>query len=250
MGGSKEEQYTIHTLQGIRSAAILLLMISHSNLIQNRNRANAGKGIKYMDDKTGKKMYIRKLHKTDAKFMLEWMRDENVTAGLKKKFYLKTLEDCIEFIENSYKDDNCLHLAVADEGDIYMGTVSLKNIDKEKYCAEFAIAMRSCAMGKGFSEYGMREIFNIGWEELGLNMIYWNVLKMNRRAVRFYEKMCLGRRSADFEISRGGGVYGRTRGIPHLVCRISGKKDITTDCYLNPAIHMIWFHTGRCSHES
>lgn len=171
---------------------------------QRMDPANGGKEIKYMDDKTDKKMYLRKLHKKDAKFMLEWMHDENVTSGLKKKFHLKTLEDCIGFIENSYKDDNSLHFAIADEGDIYMGTVSLKNIDREKRCAEFAIAMRSCAMGKGFSEYGMREIFRIGWEELGLNMIYWNVLKTNRRAIRFYEKMYLGSQSEDFGVSRRG----------------------------------------------
>lgn len=133
-------------------------------------------------------MKLRKLHKKDAPYMLEWMQDEDLTAGLQKKFHSKTLADCLKFIEGSYVSDRCLHLAVVDGDDTYMGTVSLKNINREKCCAEFAIAMRGCAIGKGFSQYGMKELFRIGWEKIGLNMIYWNVLKTNHRAVRFYDK--------------------------------------------------------------
>lgn len=43
-------------------------------------------------------------------------------------------------------------------------------------------------MGKGFSAYGMQEIIRIGFEELGLNLIYWYVAQENSRAIRFYDK--------------------------------------------------------------
>ena len=79
-------------------------------------------------------------------------------------------------------------MAVVDDSDEYMGTVSLKHINKELKMAEFAITVRKCAMGQGYSGYGMKEIIRIGLEELGLDSVIWCVSKVNERAVRFYDK--------------------------------------------------------------
>lgn len=134
----------------------------------------------------GKNMKLRRLEKKDASFMLEWMHDTNVTVGFQKNFGQKTLADCEEFIEAAQNSENDLHLAAVDDNDEYMGTVSLKNIRNKS--AEFAITFRSCAMGKGFSQIAMAEIIRRGFEELGLEKIYWCVLKDNARAIRFYDK--------------------------------------------------------------
>lgn len=131
-------------------------------------------------------MNLRKLDMKDAPFMLEWMHDPNVTIGLQKKFGEKTLADCEEFISSANQKSVDVHMAVTDDNDEYMGTVSLKNISNGS--AEFAIAVRSCAMGRGFSKFAMAEIIRIGLEELGLKKIYWYVLKDNLRAIRFYDK--------------------------------------------------------------
>lgn len=121
--------------------------------------------------------------------MHEWMQDVSVVKNLRQNFASKTIEECEAFIEVAAADDKNLHLAVVSEEDEYMGTVSLKNIDnKEKY-AEFAITVRSAAMGKGYFKFAMKEIFRLGFEELGLEKIYWDVSVENKRAVRFYEKM-------------------------------------------------------------
>ncbi len=133
-------------------------------------------------------MKLRKLDKKDAELMLEWMHDDNVVAKLGTNFKEKTIDDCIGFIESSWDTTNDLHLAVVDENDTYMGTVSLKHIDKEKKEAEFAITVRAQAMGKGYSKYAMEEILNIALGELGLQNVYWCVSKENARAVRFYDK--------------------------------------------------------------
>ncbi len=133
-------------------------------------------------------MRLRKLCLKDASFMYEWMQDKNVTRGLQPKFAGMTEDDCRAFIEKSLKEDKEKHLAIVNDEDEYMGTVSLKNIDRECGEAEFAIAVRSKAMGKGFSSFAMKEILRIGLVEMGLDRIYWYVLKENQRAVRFYEK--------------------------------------------------------------
>ncbi len=131
-------------------------------------------------------MRLRKLKPEDASLMLEWMHDQEVVAYMKTNFKEKTISDCEKFIISSQNDKNNLHMAVVDKNDVYMGTVSLKNIIDGT--AEFAITVRACAFGKGYSRYAMAEIIRIGFEEKGLSQIYWYVSSENKRAIRFYEK--------------------------------------------------------------
>ena len=133
-------------------------------------------------------MKLRKLELKDAPLMLEWMHDESVVAKLAANFAAKTIDDCRNFIAASQNDGKDLHLAIVDEDDTYMGTVSLKHIDRTAGTAEFAITVRAAAMGKGFSHFGMDSILKMGIEELGLSAIYWCVSPKNQRAVRFYDK--------------------------------------------------------------
>ena len=120
--------------------------------------------------------------------MLEWMHDDDVVKNLQANFKAKTLADCEAFILACADTSQNLHLAIVDDNDEYMGTVSLKHIRKDCKDGEFAITIRACAMGKGLSAYGMREIIRVGLEELGLDCVYWCVSPDNARAVRFYDK--------------------------------------------------------------
>ncbi len=131
-------------------------------------------------------MRLRKLELKDAPLMLEWMHDSDVVKNLQADFAHKTLSDCKNFIRVSQMDSKNLHRAVVDDGDMYMGTVSLKNVGNGT--AEFAITIRKVAMGKGFSKYAMSEILQIGFEELNLKSVYWCVSPENKRAVKFYDK--------------------------------------------------------------
>lgn len=131
-------------------------------------------------------MRLRSLELKDAELMLEWMHDDTVVHYLQTNFVDKTIHDCQKFIDNSTKSDNDIHMAVVDDNDVYMGTVSLKNINSEN--AEFAITIRACAMGKGYSRYSMERIIEKGFDELNLKEIYWCVSPENKRAVNFYEK--------------------------------------------------------------
>ncbi|MBR2309283.1 MAG: GNAT family N-acetyltransferase [Oscillospiraceae bacterium] len=132
-------------------------------------------------------MQLRKLTLKDAPLMLEWMHDPSVVADLQTNFAAKTLADCQNFIRSCADPSENLHLAITDENDEYMGTVSLKHI-RPGIDGEFAITVRACAMGKGFSAFGMKEILSLGLQQLGLQKIYWCVSPDNQRAVRFYDK--------------------------------------------------------------
>ena len=67
-----------------------------------------------------------------------------------------------------------------------MGTVSLRDI--ENGSAEFAITVRTKAMSRGYSWFGMEAILKKAFEELNLDCVYWCVSRKNTRAVRFYDK--------------------------------------------------------------
>ena len=131
-------------------------------------------------------MLLRNLQTKDAPLMLEWMHDPDVVGHLAANFAQKSLDDCNRFIAWANETQEDLHLAIADEKDEYMGTVSLKHIHDGT--AEFAITIRKCAMGKGYSAFGMAAILKKGLQELGLHAIYWCVSQRNLRAVRFYDK--------------------------------------------------------------
>ena len=132
------------------------------------------------------KMNLRKLQIEDAPYMLEWMHDDTVVHDLRADFANKTEEDCIRFIAKAQNETENIHLAVADETDEYMGTVSLKHIRQNT--AEFAVALRSCAMGKGCAFFAMREIMEYGYRTRGIDTVYWCVDPRNHRAIHFYEK--------------------------------------------------------------
>lgn len=140
-------------------------------------------------------MNLRRLEQRDAPLMLEWMHDFDVIEYMQTDFAHKTIEDCEHFIEESQSDKDNLNLAVVDDHNEYMGTVSLKNVSHGK--AEFAITMRKSAMGKGFSKFGMAAILQAAFKEYKLKQVYWCVAPENQRAIRFYDKN--GYERTDFE---------------------------------------------------
>lgn len=130
-------------------------------------------------------MYLRELKIEDAELMLEWMHDKSVVCNMRTDFSTKTIHDVYDFINNSISEKN-IHLAISSDDDEYMGTVSLRDIDNG--IAEFAIAVRSSAMGHGYAWFGMEAMLEKAFNEFNLNNVYWCVSKNNARAVRFYEK--------------------------------------------------------------
>lgn len=135
-----------------------------------------------------KEFKLRLLEEKDSINMLEWMHDDNVTKNLKNNFREKKITDCLNFIVNSKKDKNNINLAITNNIDEYLGTVSLKNIDYINKNAEFAITIRKKAMGTGCAIFAMKEIIKRAFYDYNLKNIYWYVDKANIRAIKFYEK--------------------------------------------------------------
>ncbi len=139
-------------------------------------------------------MRLRDLQQKDAAPMLQWMHDPFVVEKLQTDFAKKTMEDCMNFIANS-RDEKNVHLAIVNEDDAYLGTVSLKHITGD--AAEFAITIGRAAMGTGCAIWAMHEILQMGFEQYSLQRIYWCVAKDNKRALRFYDKNVFPRVEAE-----------------------------------------------------
>ena len=131
---------------------------------------------------------LRTLKEKDAPLMLEWMHDKSVTENLGADFSSKTQEDARLFIQEAADTNESLHLACVNEQDEYLGTVSLKHIDRKNRRAEYAICFRSAAHGSGASMYATRGILRIAFEELELEKVYLYLYDCNGRANRFYQK--------------------------------------------------------------
>lgn len=134
-------------------------------------------------------MRLRKLMEKDATLILDWMRDPAVNRYFRFDPEKADLESICRFIEDAQATDENLHLACVDDGDAYLGTVSLKEISAEHLHAEYAISFGQAAQGIGAARFATLEILRIGFEERGLERIFLNVLADNVRACRFYEKM-------------------------------------------------------------
>lgn len=132
-------------------------------------------------------MKIRFLNEKDSEFMLEWMQDKNVNEFFEVDFSKKNIDDVKKFILNSNTDEN-KNFAIADDNDEYLGTISLKNINYKNYNAEYAISIRSCAMGKGISKKATDLLLDYAFNELKLKRVYLCVASDNIRAIKFYKK--------------------------------------------------------------
>lgn len=133
-------------------------------------------------------MILRTLQEKDNLFMLEWMKDSRVNCFFRFNSDEVSIQSVNEFINNSLKDKSNYNFAIVDENDIYQGTISLKNIDADSNTAEYAIALRYDAQGKGVGMFATKEILKYAFQTLNLNRVYLNVLGDNVNAIRLYEK--------------------------------------------------------------
>lgn len=136
---------------------------------------------------------LRELQEKDAEKMLEWMHDPESQKGFQKNMMGMTLEQAVFFCRQASQDATKehrqnMHLAVVDNRDEYLGTISLKNINRECRTAEMAVSMRKKARGFGIAMQAAGLLLHKAFVEMGLHRIYLTVLANNVVAIKFYEK--------------------------------------------------------------
>lgn len=134
-------------------------------------------------------MQLRKLMNKDVNNILEWMKDEEIVQFFRFEASDINKDIVLKFINKANLNDDSYHFAIVDENDEYMGTVSLKNIDNINKNAEYAIALRKKAIGKGYAYFAGNEILKIAFEELELERVYLNILSKNIKSIAYCEKL-------------------------------------------------------------
>ncbi len=130
---------------------------------------------------------LRRLEKKDVPFILEWMKDDELNQFFRFNAKIITKQTVSEFVENSFSDSS-KNYAVTLDDDEYLGTISLKEINQKDKNAEYAVALRKKAIGKGVGKTATLEVLRVAFEELKLNKVYLNVYADNVRAAKLYEK--------------------------------------------------------------
>ncbi len=133
-------------------------------------------------------MHLRKLLPQDRERMLAWMKNPKMFRFFRFDPDTVTAESVDTFICAAADTDIHMHLACVDEADQYLGTVSLKNINRDNQTAEYAISFCLEAQGTGAARYATQEILRIAFDEVRLNKVYLNVFSDNLHARHFYEK--------------------------------------------------------------
>ena len=135
---------------------------------------------------------IRNLRESDAAAMYEWMHDSSVVENLQTDFMSFGMDKVETFIQNNKEpdyDSDALHFAICDENDNYVGTISLKDIDRKNKRAEYAISTCKSAHGKGYAGKATADILRVAFDVLGLEKVYLYVSVDNIAANKFYKKM-------------------------------------------------------------
>lgn len=133
-------------------------------------------------------MRLRQLTLEDADGMLEWFRDKNVTTYLHGDYRNASIDDAIRFISEETKVENELHYAIVNDENDYIGTVSLRHIDKIEGTAELAIVVKSSCFTKGYAWFAVCEMLKFAFDSLQLRGVYWRVYSKNKRARHFFDK--------------------------------------------------------------
>jgi RimJ/RimL family protein N-acetyltransferase len=133
-------------------------------------------------------MKLRKLNEKDIPYMMEWMKDVDISRQFRTDFSHHTEDKICLFIKQAQDFSIHRHYAIVDNNDEYLGTISLKEIDLVNRKAEYAIVLRRRVIGTHIALDATKQILHIAFTELNLNKVYLNVLSNNTRANRFYLK--------------------------------------------------------------
>ncbi|MGI6280331.1 MAG: GNAT family N-acetyltransferase, partial [Acutalibacteraceae bacterium] len=135
------------------------------------------------------KIIIRPITREDTENIVKWRNSPSVVQNFIFRKPL-TKEDHLKWYETKIKAGNVAQFIIIEtDTDKPVGSVYLRDIDKENKKAEFGIFIgEDCARGKGYGTAATALIVKYGFEELDLNRIYLRVFADNLGAIKCYKK--------------------------------------------------------------
>lgn len=139
---------------------------------------------------SGSCVYLRPLEPSDARALLPWVNNPDVTRTL--LIHRPTNFEAEEkFIERLAGDETIVGLGIVEKAaDRLVGATSLHQIDTRSRHAQFGILIGDPAdWNKGFGTEATRLVVGYGFATLNLHRIWLHVTADNAAGIRVYEKV-------------------------------------------------------------
>lgn len=134
-------------------------------------------------------IYLRPMEEEDTDLILAWRNSDEVRMNFiyREPF---TRQGHMAWIRNVIGTGKAVQMIVcATEGDRPLGSVYIRDIDRQHNKAEYGIFIgESQARGHGIGTAAAKLMLRYCFEEEGLHRIYLRALSGNVRAIRSYEK--------------------------------------------------------------
>ena len=149
--------------------------------------------IEIIEEINDKSLFLRKISKKDAKFILKWLKDESITNYMSLgplttlesskrliSHYLKYWSDFIQFnyIIEQREENNTIKL----------GSISLWNISWHHKRSEIGIWIASDYWNQGIGEKAINLIKIIAYYHLKLNRLEAHISIKNLRSIHLFKK--------------------------------------------------------------
>ena len=135
----------------------------------------------------GKQIALRPITLEDTPLIVRWRSDPQVYGTLFRQEPI-TEERHRQWLREMVLSGKCDQFIIVDKAQNRpVGTVFLKEIDREHLRAEYAIFIgEETARGRGIGSEAARLMTDYGFQQLGLNRIYLYVFASNVRAIASY----------------------------------------------------------------
>jgi RimJ/RimL family protein N-acetyltransferase len=137
----------------------------------------------------GPTVYLRPLEREDARPLVAWLNDPEVSRFL-RAYRPLTLAAEEEFLRRLSESDKDLALAIMTRAaGQFIGVTGLHDVDPRNRHAQLGIALGDKdAWGRGYGTEATRLLVRHAFDTLNLNRVWLHVYEYNPRALRVYEK--------------------------------------------------------------
>lgn len=155
--------------------------------------------MRYYKKIVGDRIYLSPRNTEDYEIFAEWLNDSQVADYIGRSGKITTNESEKEYLENA-RNAEASFCIVDINNDKMVGTVSIENIDHLNRCGTLGVFIGDKDYrDKGYGTEAIRLILEYGFKYLNLKNINLDLVAVNTRAYRCYQKC-------------GFKEYGRRRG--------------------------------------
>jgi ribosomal-protein-alanine N-acetyltransferase len=139
-----------------------------------------------------KRVKLRKLNASDAKFIVKWAKNKDITkytSVIAPPCELKEAKNFIKKANLDIKNRSAYEFGIElKENKNLIGTINLSDINKKNKNAGVGIWLIKEYWGKGLSTEALNLILRFGFKDLGLEKIQARVLHKNTRAQKLLRR--------------------------------------------------------------